>query len=123
MIYIYTYAYARIHIYVRKFAHSLKIFINKITIKKQKWNKKMKVIKIYLLVKIIGIIKKFLDYIDLKINETTLQLENLLVIQKSEKKENLELEQTKSMLQARFKLIENENSVKELESSQLFQSK
>jgi len=83
----------------------------------------MKVIKIYLLVKIIGIIKKFLDYIDLKINETTLQLENLLVIQKSEKKENLELEQTKSMLQARFKLIENENSVKELESSQLFQSK
>ncbi len=83
----------------------------------------MKVIKIYLLVKIIGIIKKFLDYIDLKVNETTLQLENLLVIQKSEKKENLELEQTKSMLQARFKLIENENSVKELESSQLFQSK
>jgi hypothetical protein len=83
----------------------------------------MKVIKIYLLVKIIGIIKKFLDYIDLKINETTLQLENLLVIQKSEKKENLELEQTKSMLQARLKLIENENSIKELESSQLFQSK
>jgi hypothetical protein len=59
----------------------------------------------------------------LKLNETTLQLENLLVIQKSEKKENLELEQTKSMLQARLKLIEKENSIKELESSQLFQSK
>lgn len=69
------------------------------------------------------IIKIFLDSIDLKLNETTLQLENLLVIQKSEKKENLELEQTKSMLQARLKLIEKENSIKELESSQLFQSK